>query len=465
MFESQNCKSRPLPTGDASSEQYPSVTAVPRTLRSKLCLGLVGFIVTILVALGGVWFYSLSTLDSELTALRAKGLPTTAKELTDFYAVPNGIADTTNLWVSAINSVQAANLRTRASALPIVGTGPTPIPAPGQGWAELEAVRTLLGELGGEFQAIRLAAEAGGQVRFPVDMSAGIATLYPYTEASRVVARLLTLDAHVCAHDGSSSQALHDIRAIFALSDALRGEPTMISQLVRIAIYAVGCDLLERLLPYCEWSDAELESLQTAIRSARFKDEMRNALSGERAIFLIALDDMPLGPFRQSNAREALQFYETAIEGLSGSWPEARSQQRELDARINSLTGLSRLRFTFVSMLLPPLELATVADTRADARQKCANAAIAVERYRQKHNRLPQSLAEIEQDLMGFSSEPAAELIDPFDGQPLRYQVEAARILIYSVGENGQDDGGDCPRDEERRPLDIGFILKVPDSR
>ena len=36
---------------------------------------------------------------------------------------------------------------------------------------------------------------------------------------------------------------------------------------------------------------------------------------------------------------------------------------------------------------------------------------------------------------------PAVPL-DPYDGQPLRYRKEADKFVVYSISENGRDDGG-----------------------
>src|SRR5262249_1920702 len=158
-----------------------------------------------------------------------------------------------------------------------------------------------------------------------------IATLLPYTENSRDIARLLQLDAYVSAHDGDGARVLKDVKAIFSLSDALRGEPTIISQLVRIATYAMGCDTVMKLMPRCHWTDAELESLQAAILSARFRDELQTGLCGERVICLMTIDQIPLGPFKTSNKRENLRLIQNVNEGLANSWPNAQSRSREVD--------------------------------------------------------------------------------------------------------------------------------------
>jgi len=436
-----------------------TVARTPSFLRSKLFWA-VSVPVVALIALVGVWFLGQSSLEKQLAALRAQGLPTTASELNDFYAIPEGTADTTALWTQAIDAVQFADVSARGETLPFVGDGPTPVPAPGEPWAELEAARTLLGALNVELQTIGKAAAAEGNVRFPVDFSAGIATQLPHTQNSRGVAWLLLLDAHVSAHDGNDSQALDDVKAIFALSDALRAEPTLISQLVRMAIYAMGCDAVERLMPHCNWSDAELESLQSVIRPAKLQEELNNGLCGERAIFLNSLDRFPLGPLRYLNKLEALRLYESVIDGSSTSWPDALSRHREVGTQIKANAGnaLGRLMLSGVLLLFSSTEDSAIAGARTDARQKCIIVAIAAERFRLRYGRLPDSLAEIGQEFLGASEEPL-DLIDPFDGQPLRFKSEETRIVIYSIYENEQDDGGDCDRYIPPPPLDVGFSV------
>jgi len=450
-----------MPPNGERNNDMTSDARNPSFLKSKLFWAIVSVPVIALSALVGVWFFGQSTLEGQLAALRAQGLPTTASELNDFYAVPEGTADTTVLWTQAIDAVQFAGIYARGKTLPIVGDVRTPVPAPGEPWAELEAARTLLRKLDAELQIIRKAAVAEGNVRFPIDFSAGIATLLPHTQESRDVARLLLLDAHVSAHDGNDSQALDDVKAIFALSDALRTEPLLISQLVRMANYAIGCDAVERLMPYCNWSDAELESLQTVIRAAKFKQELSNGLCGERAICLTALDQHAFGPLRFMNKQEALRLYASTIDSLSSPWPEALRRHREIGAQINAnrSSAFGRLALTAVSLLLPATEQVAIAGARADARQKCLIAAIAAQRFRLRHGRLPETLADIGQELLGASEEPL-DLIDPFDGHPLRFKSEESRIIIYSIGDNEQDDGGDFDRDSQQRPPDVGFSVK-----
>ena len=431
-------------------------------LRSKW-FWFVGVPLLVFIAASGMWYSGQVSLEEQIAALKAQGMPTTASEVNDFYVVPEGVADTTDLWVAAIDAVETTNLRKRARTLPFIGQGRLPVPPPGEAWAELKASRKLLGELKPELQAILRAAKAGGQVRFPVDFSTGVLR---HTDMCREVARLLLLDAHVSTHDGDHSQVLRDLKAIFALSDALRGEPTQVSQMVRIIIHAIDCDAVERLLPHCDWNDAELESLQSAIHAARFKEEFARAMCGERAIGLTTIHSPPftLGPLRQSNKREMLRVYELLIQGFLGSWPEIVEQQRELGAEVDRLRRDKLARFSMLGVsLLGPTFGFTSAGARANAMQKCTIAGIAAARFRLQHDRLPKSLAEIEPKFLPAALKPPQQLVDPFDGQPLRFKSEKDGLLIYSVGRNGQDDGGDISagnKNDRRQPLDVGFLLK-----
>ena len=64
--------------------------------------------------------------------------------------------------------------------------------------------------------------------------------------------------------------------------------------------------------------------------------------------------------------------------------------------------------------------------------------AIALKRYELRHHQLPATLEGLTPDLL--KDVP----IDCMDGQPLRYRPNAdGTFLLYSVSENGKDDGGD----------------------
>jgi len=65
------------------------------------------------------------------------------------------------------------------------------------------------------------------------------------------------------------------------------------------------------------------------------------------------------------------------------------------------------------------------------------NAVVALKRYRLRHGQWPQSLAVLVPD---FATRPPPDLMD---GRQLRYRLEPdGSFTLYSVGQDGQDNGG-----------------------
>jgi hypothetical protein len=65
--------------------------------------------------------------------------------------------------------------------------------------------------------------------------------------------------------------------------------------------------------------------------------------------------------------------------------------------------------------------------------------AIALKRYQLKRGSYPEKLSDLVPQIL------AATPLDAINGQPLHYRRNAdGTFLLYSVGENGVDDGGDA---------------------
>ena len=97
------------------------------------------------------------------------------------------------------------------------------------------------------------------------------------------------------------------------------------------------------------------------------------------------------------------------------------------------------------------LELLHEAAHRGGTMTGATDAAIACERYRRKHGKLPQSLEEVVPEFL-----PQVPT-DPFDGEPLRYVVADDGYLVYSVGPDATDHGGQS--DETGQP-DLVFRIR-----
>jgi len=75
---------------------------------------------------------------------------------------------------------------------------------------------------------------------------------------------------------------------------------------------------------------------------------------------------------------------------------------------------------------------------RIEVARQTVITAIALKRYQLNHGNYPERLSELMPEFL------AAVPLDPVDGQPLRYRKNAGgSFSLYSIGENGKDDGGD----------------------
>ena len=123
-----------------------------------------------------------------------------------------------------------------------------------------------------------------------------------------------------------------------------------------------------------------------------------------------------------------------------------------------AIDPLSPLSHTIVSLSLPALQRVIVSGIRNEARQNCCLAAIATQRYRIKHGTLPERLTELKDSIPGDDASKLSRLIDPFDGQPLRFKPSENSVIIYSVSENKVDDGGDVDN-AIRISDDLGYLI------
>jgi hypothetical protein len=106
------------------------------------------------------------------------------------------------------------------------------------------------------------------------------------------------------------------------------------------------------------------------------------------------------------------------------------------------------------AMLLPAMIKVSEAYRRQQASLRCAYVAVAAERYRLEHHDWPAKL----DDLVGKFLKAVPN--DPYDGKPLRYKRLPDGAIVYSVGPDGQDDGGVRNRHNPlAKGADYGFRL------
>jgi hypothetical protein len=126
------------------------------------------------------------------------------------------------------------------------------------------------------------------------------------------------------------------------------------------------------------------------------------------------------------------------------------------DAIDEDIKNISRIHI-YTRLFLPALSRVTTLGVRNIAQLHTARAGLAIERYRLATGKLPDSLSDLVPTYLD------AVVKDPFDGKDLRYKKLESGFVVYSIGEDGSDDGGkEKPREKTSSdaPVDVTFIVQ-----
>jgi hypothetical protein len=328
---------------------------------------------------------------------------------------------------------------------------------------------------------------------FPIRYDQGVADLEftnLYLAQSKKAAQCLESAVLCGLHQGNTASAVKNLHAMLALVKAMRDERLVISELVRIAIAQITLTANWEFLQSTNLTDEQLAGLQQDWTSLDFVRGDENAMAMERVTGRITS-----AKWRSSNSK--IQDYietwvrlglsdqkETSLDKLKIKtkitlWRYWWSYPDELRALESYEVFLKTARFaetnySFQTAIanqrneLAALKLNKTNDEsdffmnpakadihsllsqgvmsmsavfnkvmRVETAKQAVITAIALKRYELKNGSYPQDLNSLVPEFV------SAVPLDPVDGQPLRYRRNAdGTFLLYSVGENGVDDGG-----------------------
>jgi hypothetical protein len=299
----------------------------------------------------------------------------------------------------------------------------------------------------------------------------------------RDVTGLLRYDALLQAHEENLSGALSSCRSAFNASRCIGAEPRFMAMVMRVSQCGAVIAVTERVLAQGVAREEDLASLQALLEEGATQPLFLIGVRGERAGLQRFAEAIESGivPTPDLNALRQLSGDPSLAE--QGDW---LMNWRLGVRRRHHLATLFRCRTQLVEIakLAEPEQAAAFAGWKAkwgcragaepvtlvevvvyttdkfdcycrrtQARFRCASSAVAAERFRLKQGRWPQGLAEL---CPGFLKDVP---VDPFDGKPLRFRPLDDGVLIYSVGADGIDNGGNVQRQKspDEPGMDIGF--------
>ena len=421
-----------------------------------------------------VSFGTLLILDNAVAA-EARAMRVEAAEMMQA-ALPPAVADAEN---AAILHAQAAAALAAAPDLtaadgPLGQTDPD-VASP--------AVGALLARHAGLLDTIRRAADMPA-CRFPRDWTRpSFDMLLAEVQSCRNEGWLLALAARHEAATGKPAAALADAVRLGRIGRQVGSEPILISHLVGIAIDATALSVVAEILPTLTAADAPLLDDPTLRDLVASTPSLVRAINGEEAFGLSifanfadgrqGIDDMgrlagdpnvailpqeepfsllidPLSavwrafilPADIAGYRRRFEAYRQLVTGgvdQSRTWPQTQKQIDGIEAEIRAGPDgfLSRL-------IAPATDSVLRSQCMAVARHRAAEVLLAATRERLASGTHPASI-----DALVPARLPSVPR-DPFTTDaPLHLKATSEELLIWSVGPDGDDDGGPQRDSEE----------------
>lgn len=307
-------------------------------------------------------------------------------------------------------------------------------------------------------------------------------------------AQKISANAIYDLHAGDPVSAAQNVRTILVLVNGTGEERTVISQLVRMAIAHIAAADTWELLQSTNLTDESLAGLQKCWSQLEFIEAFERALAVEREGALTTV-----AKWRSSNSElehyfnleervqtvsengdddadsflkkfklkaeiflwrywwsysDELRYLKgfdvlanaTKYAEINGIYQVAlANQDSELDRlgilklndSLNAIFSGEKDFHSMISESIVTLSHVTRKVMRMELTKRMVMIAIALKRYQLKHGNYPPDLNSLVTEFL------AAVPLDPVDGKPLRYKLNSdGTFLLYSVGENGVDDGG-----------------------
>jgi hypothetical protein len=345
--------------------------------------------------------------------------------------------------------------------LPIVGRSEEEIPFPGEPWEQQALVEQLLEEAKPALERLAGLIDEPEAVRYPIDFNNGMFVELKYQIALRNVLQVLSIRARYRVYQADDRSALNNLSTILQATETLEKEPAIVSQLLRISFLKIAIGDTCDLLPHAGWSERQLKQLQEELL---FQDHIavgvRLAHLGERVFSEEVFSDpkkvfeeveVNISPLLGADQLFYLQFMERVIAAYELPYAELTVKLELLESELRSLEGFQRLRHPVSQAILPFLSAMRIATGRGTASLRSGATLIACERYHLAHGKWPKQLTDLTPQFMETLP------LDPFDGQPLRYQVTPEAVMVYSIGSDLVDDGGKFVDEDNTFEPDIVF--------
>ena len=343
-----------------------------------------------------------------------------------------------------------------------------PIPPAG-----MPAAQAVLYAFEGRRAILNQVTEAARRPRAQYDLryADGPNALLPHLAIHKSMAGKLRTRSAARVAAGDTAGAADDIDTILRLAELTGEDPVLIGYLVRVAIQSIAFSAFWDGTSQHAWSDTQLAAFQRRFEGLKQRDSLVQAFRGERLfgktcfelmregkldpdIFGAMEDDgsghsfgwglVPRAWLLQSQAYHS-KVLDQVVGALQRCDPErgiaAKGSIWETERVDQTLFDTAGRRFhpyrIFTQLLLEGLAMVHTKADRSLTTSRLAITVAALERHSLATGTYPKSLDDLVPRFL------VAVPLDPMDGQPLRYRLNAdGTFTLYSVGPNHDDDHG-----------------------
>jgi hypothetical protein len=378
-------------------------------------------------------------LDSKLAILRAAGEPTSLAELApkpippeqNSAAILRGIATDLETFGNEMSAFYDSDLGKGFDSSLDHWQPPTA--------EQLDAMGNILNRHPEILAALEQAARCdryASLLNYKVPHSAFMATEIEHVQKFRDLARFVDWNMMVLASQGKRDQAIQSAIDMLKVTQQIESECGMVSYLVAIACRGIANQRVNEILRAGPISADTHTKLEQALAKLDGSPRLSPALKVERAMGMSATDEIssrsPMFKILAWKMKgwqcDVLDFYENVLTFADHPWFEAQRDLSQANANLASLHPM-------VAQLAPAIRTFISASNRGLVEIRTLRILNAMEEFKQLNGHEAQSLAELKLR--------QAATIDPFSGRPLILKSTPTGWVIYSVAENGVDDGGD----------------------
>lgn len=334
--------------------------------------------------------------------------------------------------------------------LPVLGTtknGRLPWPE-----AELKAARAFASSRVERNKQMK-AALSRPQARFPIAYQDGFNTLLPHLASLKREVGGFQVENLLAVQEGRVADSIGALDQMARLTNTLREEPFLISQLVRNALAAITLKGVTELASWQPLDSQQLDQLTAIVNELEVGDGFHRAMSAERAGAMavfgmdagvlqtlgsntpgggnpaagIALGVMKFSGLMSADQRLLMSAFDQLMPVVVHFTPSGQEQVGRIMDDTISQAGMFPPKI-YTRLLLPALEKTGGKFLNIEAERRLTLAMLAVKRYQLEHDgRLPVNMSEIN------LPDSAGEFLDPFDGKTIVIEPTDEGFLLRTV--------------------------------